>query len=102
MIENQGQFPAKIYLGNLQEKSRATGDKFLTGSVCLNEIENVPDEHIQRGKNGKRYLKIIISPYRNGANEYGNTHSVAVDTYKNPTRDSGGEINGNIDQEFFK
>jgi hypothetical protein len=47
-------------------------------------------------------LKIIISPYKNGANEYGNTHSVAVDTYKHPARDSGGEINGNIDQEFFK
>jgi hypothetical protein len=102
MSENQGQFPAKIYLGNLQEKSRISGDKFLTGSVCLDDIENVPNEHIQKGKNSKRYLKIIISPYKNGANEYGNTHSVAVDTYKPPIKDTNEEVNGNIDKEFFK
>jgi hypothetical protein len=109
-MNDRTQFPSKIYLGNLQEKSRVSGDKFLTGSVCLDDIENVPNEHIQKGNNGKRYLKIIISPYKNGANEYGNTHSVAVDTFK-PTRQNGNikdveekEVDGNsaYDNEFFK
>jgi hypothetical protein len=74
--------PTKIYLGNLQEKSRQSGDKFLVGSICLDDIEKVSSEQIQRGKNGKRYLKVVISAYRNGANAYGNTHSVSLDTFK--------------------
>jgi hypothetical protein len=72
----------KMYLGNLQEKTRLSGDKFLAGSLCIDDMENVPEEHIQKGTNGKRYMRIIINPYRDGANEYGNTHSIAVDTYK--------------------
>ena len=72
----------KIYLGNLQEKTRQNGDKFLIGSICVDDIQNVPDEHVSKWKNGKKYIKVIINPYKNGANEYGNTHSLAVDTYK--------------------
>lgn len=84
--QNQSQQPPKTYLGNLQEKTRPSGDKFLTGSLCIDDINNVPEEHVQTGKNGKRYLRVVINPYRNGANEYGNTHSVAVDTFK-PNKD---------------
>jgi hypothetical protein len=80
--ENQQEVVKKIYLGNGQERARQGGDKFITGSLCLDEIEKIPTEYIQTGKNGKRYFKFILSPYRQGANEYGHTHSFAVDTYK--------------------
>ncbi len=74
--------PSKMYLGNLQEKTWPNGEKFLTGTICLDDVEKVPAEHIQEWKNGKRYLRIIVNPYKSGANQYGNTHSVSVDTFK--------------------
>lgn len=79
----------KIYLGNLQEKVRKSNDRFLVGMICLDDIENLPKEHIHKYKSGKRFVKVIINPYRDGANQYGNTHSMAVDTFKptNPTRE---------------
>lgn len=77
----------KIYLGNLQEKARQSGDKFLTGSLCLTDIANIPKEHIQKGNNNKDYVRVIINPYKNGANEYGNTHSVSIDTFKPQKQD---------------
>ncbi len=76
------QTPAKIYLGNLQEKVRKSNDRFLVGMICLDDIETLPEEHKIKFKSGKRFVKIIINPYRDGANQYGNTHSIAVDTFK--------------------
>lgn len=70
------------YLGSAQERTRASGDKFFTGSLCIDDLESVSPDLIHKGKNGKRYLRIVVNPYRNGANEYGSTHSIAVDTYK--------------------
>lgn len=81
-MENNETRQPKIYLGNGREKTRKSGDKFLTASICLDDVENVPDEHIEKGNNGKRYLRIVINPYKDGPNQYGNTHSVAVDTFK--------------------
>jgi hypothetical protein len=74
---------SKIYLGNGFEKERSNGDKFISASLCFDDIMNkIPDEHLKMAKNGKRYFKICINPYRDGANEYGNTHSIQLDTYK--------------------
>ena len=84
MLENKEneKAPPKIYLGNGMERKRSGGDPFFTGTFCVDDIDKIPDEHIQVGKNGKRYIKWILSPYRQGANEYGHTHSFAVDTFK--------------------
>lgn len=79
---NQKNFPPKIYLGNGREKKRQNGDSFITASICIDDIQNLKDEHISVAENGKRYVKICINPYREGANQYGNTHSISVDTYK--------------------
>ena len=76
----------KIYLGNLKEKTRENGDKFLVGSLCLNDIDEIPAEHKTTGTNNKTYVRIIVNPFRNGANQYGNTHSIAIDTFK-PDKD---------------
>ena len=80
--QNGNQSQKKIYLANIQEKTRKTGEVFFTGTLCLDEVESVPAEHIITGKNGKRYVKFIINPYKEGANQYGNTHNMALDTYK--------------------
>jgi hypothetical protein len=85
------------YLGNFTEKKRQSGDAFHVGSICINDIESIPEEHIQHSKtNGKRYVKVILSAYRDGKNEYGNTHSLRVDTFKpDPSRSRNGNGGGN-------
>jgi hypothetical protein len=67
------------YLGNLIEKTRKSGDKFLVGSICLDDIDKIPAEFITISKSQKRYVRIIVNPYREGKNQYGNTHSVKID-----------------------
>jgi hypothetical protein len=48
-------------------------------SICLDDI---PDQHITKSdKNGKRYVKVNVDAKRE-ADEYGNTHTVTVDTWK--------------------
>jgi len=73
---------AKIYIGNAKVKVRRSGDQFLVGHVCLDDLNDVPEEYIRRGKNKKRYVKIILNPYKSGPNEHNNTHSISVDTYR--------------------
>lgn len=51
-------------------------------SICLDDL---PEEHITTGKNGKRYIKINVNEKRE-ADEWGNTHSVEVDTWKPDAR----------------
>ena len=56
----------------------------LTGSICLSDI---PQEYIFTSeKTGKKYLKIQIKEKTNGADQYGNSHYVEVDTYKDGSR----------------
>lgn len=76
----------KIYIGNAKEKTRPNGDKYIVGSICIDDINNLAPEHIAVAKNKKRYVKIVINPFRDGVNRYDNTHSVAVDTFK-PDKD---------------
>jgi hypothetical protein len=93
MLENKEtkKAPPKIYLGNGQERIRPnTKEAFHTGTMCFDDILKIPDEHLRMAKNGKRYFKWILNPYLEGPNEYGNTHSIAVDTFK-----------PNVDKEAF-
>lgn len=85
MLENREtkKAPPKIFLGNGQEKIRRMDSKtFYTGTMCYDDILKIPGEHLKLAKNGKRYFKWILNPYIDGPNEYGNTHSLAVDTFK--------------------
>ena len=79
---NQSQ-SEKIYLGNAKQIPRKSGDSFLGGTICIDDI--LLDEckpYTFESKAGKRFLKIVINPYRDGANQYGNTHSISVDTFR--------------------
>ena len=65
----------KIFVGS----GRVFGNYGQIGiSVCLDDI---PEEHVTTGKNGKRYVRLNISQ-RQQVDQYGNTHSVDVNTWK--------------------
>ena len=51
-------------------------------SICLDDL---PSEYITTGKNGKRYIKLNVNEKRE-TDEWGNTHSVEVDTWKADNR----------------
>lgn len=47
----------------------------LNGRITLSKI---PKELIQTGNDGSRFCYVDIVPNRNGADQYGNTHSISV------------------------
>lgn len=53
-------------------------------SICLDDI---PAEHITASANGKRYVSIDVNEKRGGADQWGNTHGVSVNTWK-PNQES--------------
>jgi len=65
----------KIYVGN--GTSKFDGN-MISCSVCLSDL---PQEHMFE-YNGKKYIKINVSAKRDGADDYGKTHYLAVDTFK--------------------
>jgi hypothetical protein len=79
-----------IYFGNFQEKSHKSGDKFLPGVINLTKLldelgyevvkkkKNLKD-FIHVSKRGDEFLKVVVNPFIDGANEYGNTHNIKID-----------------------
>ena len=65
----------KIYVGN--GTSKFDGN-MISCSVCLTDL---PQEHMFE-YNGKKYIKLNVSAKKGGADEYGKTHYLAVDTFK--------------------
>jgi hypothetical protein len=47
----------------------------LNGRLSLSKI---PKELIQTSQNGDKFIYVDIVPNRNGADQYGNTHSISV------------------------
>ena len=65
----------KIYIG----RGKKVGQYgTIAVSIC---IDDIPNEHITKANNGKRYLNLNIAEKRE-VDQYGYTHSVAVDTWK--------------------
>ncbi len=69
----------KIYCGNGKEFRFSNGGSKLSMSICLDDI---PQEHITTGRNGKRYVSIDICENKDGANQWGKTHYAEVNTWK--------------------
>lgn len=65
----------KIYVGS--GVAKFDGD-LISCSLCLTDL---PQEHMFEYQ-GKKYIKLNVSAKKNGADEYGKTHYVAVDTWK--------------------
>lgn len=71
------------YLGNAKTIKRKDGSEFLVGTICIDDMNQVEEEHrFTSETNGKTYIKIAISEYMAGKNEWGNTHSISLDTWK--------------------
>ena len=47
----------------------------LNGRITLSKI---PKDLIQTSQNGEKFIYVDIVPNRNGADQYGNTHSVSI------------------------
>ena len=69
----------KIYVGS--GVAKFDGD-LISCSLCLTDL---PQEHMFEYQ-GKKYIKLNVSAKKNGADEYGKTHYVAVDTWKPETK----------------
>ena len=54
-------------------------------SVCLDDI---PAEWITTAKNGKRYINLDVCEKKGGADKWGKTHSVEVNTWKPDKKDA--------------
>jgi len=66
----------KIFCGN----GKAFGQYGTIGmSICLDDL---PDEFITTGRNGKRYIKINLNSNKDGVDKFDNTHYLTVDTWK--------------------
>jgi len=64
----------KIFVGN----GKQVFDDLISVSLCLTDI---PKEHIFE-YNGKKYTKLNVGTKKGGADQYGKTHHVSIDTYK--------------------
>lgn len=70
-----------LFLGNLKTRTRKNGEEIFVGSLCLESILDISEAHVQEGTNGKHYVRVIIQKNLGGADKYGNTHSIKVDTF---------------------
>ncbi len=71
----------KIYLGNAVEKIGKDGLAYLKGYIRVGYASKLSPEIVHTAGDGRKFIKIIINPYKAGKNIYGYTHSVSVDTY---------------------
>ena len=69
----------KIYVGNGVEK--LDGD-LVEFSLNLTKLKSDAGSHIFDGTNGDKYIRLKVVRKRNGADDYGKTHYVEVNTFK--------------------
>ncbi len=69
----------KIYVGNGVEKFDGDLVEF---SLNLTKLKSNAGSHIFDGTNGDKYIRLKVVKKRNGADEYGKTHYVEVNTFK--------------------
>tara|TARA_B100000902_G_C27287499_1_gene905236 strand:+ start:1571 stop:1846 length:276 start_codon:yes stop_codon:yes gene_type:complete len=81
----------KIYVGGGTEKFDGN---LVSVSVCLSDL---PSEHIQTGKNGKKYINLNVQKKKE-IDQFGKTHYVAVDTWKPEAKKE--VVNSNDDLPF--
>ena len=68
----------KIYVGSGIEKFDGG---LVEATICLSDITKNAGEHIFEYE-GKKYIKVKVQKKKNGADQYGKTHFVEVNTWK--------------------
>lgn len=72
----------KIYIGNGTEKFDGGLVEF---SLNLSKLNSEAKDHFFE-YNGDKYIKLKVVRKRDGADEYGKTHYIEVDTFKPETK----------------
>ena len=68
----------KIYVGSGVEKFDGG---LVEATICLTDITKNAGEHIFEYE-GKKYIKVKVQKKKSGADQYGKTHFVEVNTWK--------------------
>jgi hypothetical protein len=68
----------KIFIGSGVEKFDGN---LVEATICLTDITKNASEHIYEYE-GKKYLSIKVQKKREGADQFGKTHYVEVNTWK--------------------
>tara|TARA_R110000744_G_scaffold77156_3_gene152534 strand:- start:57 stop:323 length:267 start_codon:yes stop_codon:yes gene_type:complete len=66
-----------IYCGSGTEKTFSEGRSIVNFSVRLSKLKDHVYEY-----NGEKYVNLTLGANRDGANDYGKTHYVKVNTFK--------------------
>lgn len=70
----------KIYVGSGKEKTFSGGGSIISVSLDLGELIKQFDHHGFVAKSGKKMIKIDVGT-RRSVGEYGDTHSVSLNTW---------------------
>lgn len=84
----------KIFIGSGKKKEFSKGGSIINASICLDDLLKDMDEFATVSKNGKRYLRVKIGSRRE-ADQFGNTHSLEIDTWKPEQQQAGGNFQTN-------
>lgn len=69
-------------IGAFKQKQTSLGETIYTGSVNIKSIDKLPEDMKQKNKAGETsYVKAVLRPFPEGADEYGNTHYLRIDTF---------------------
>lgn len=72
----------KIYCGNGTKRDFDNGGHIISVSLNLTELKKHIAEYGWTSDAGNKYIKLNIGSLKDGPNQYGKTHWVAVDTWK--------------------
>lgn len=70
-----------IYVGSGKERTFDNGGSVITVSIDVDKLINACKDHGYNSDAGKRYIKLKVGRRRE-IDQYGNSHSVEVDTWK--------------------
>lgn len=70
----------KIFIGKGKAVEKFDGN-LIECSICLTDISSEAGEHIYE-YNGKKYINIKVQKRKDGADQYGKTHFIEVNTWK--------------------
>ena len=72
----------KVYVANFKTFGQYGAIK---GRIYIDKIK----EHVQTDDKGRAYIPVIINANKGGADQYGNTHSAVIDTWKPEDKKDG-------------
>ncbi len=72
----------KIFCGNGKEHKFNNGGSVVKVMLDLDDLIANFEEHGFTTEQGKKKIKIIVSSKKDGADQFGKTHNIEIDTWK--------------------